>query len=674
MISPKERIIQLRKAIAYHDKRYYALDTPEISDEAYDALMRELRALEDAHPEYDDSASPTKRVSGVAVDGFEKVRHAVRQWSFDNIFNDNELVAWDARVRRYAEKEAVVNSRDITYVAELKIDGLKIVLTYEQGALVRAATRGDGIIGEDVTDNIRTIRSIPLRLSQPIDGLFVGEVWMGKDVFSSINEERAKNGETLFANPRNAAAGTLRQLDARIVASRRLDVFMYDVELVKGVPSPETQEEELALLETLGFPVNKTYCHCQTLDDIRAMYTTWTEKREHEAYGIDGLVLKINNVAVQRALGYTGKAPRFGIAYKFPAEQTTTRVEDISVQIGRTGVLTPVAHLSPVVVAGSTVSRATLHNEDEIKRLDVRIGDTVVIQKAGDVIPDIVHVLKEFRTGKEKKFTMPTVCPMCGGEVRKETIGAGKELREGSRHYCANPTCFAAEKERIDHFVCRKAMNIDGLGTKIVEQLVDTGLVVDIADIFELTEGDVLPLEGFAELSAKNLIEAIHASKTPSLPRFLFALGIRHVGEETADILATHVGTIGALARASETDLASIEGIGPVSAHSVAGWFREPKHARLLERLLAHIHIRPQGKKEGGSLAGMTFVLTGTLATMTRDEAKARIKERGGKVSSSVSQMTNYVVAGIDPGSKYDTAVTLGVLVLDEEAFLRMIE
>jgi DNA ligase (NAD+) len=383
----------------------------------------------------------------------------------------------------------------------------------------------------------------------------------------------------------------------------------------------------------------------------------------------------VNDVDVQRALGHTGKAPRFGIAYKFPEEQTTTRVEDISVQVGRTGVLTPVAHVSPVVVAGSTVSRATLHNEDEIKRLDVRIGDTVVIQKAGDVIPDIVHVLKEFRTGKEKKFVMPSTCPVCGGEVRKEIIGAGKDAREGSRHYCANPTCFAAEKERIDHFVSRKAMNIDGMGTKIVEQLIDTGCIADVADIYELTEGDILPLEGFAELSAKNLIAAIDASTRPTFARFLFALGIRHVGEETADLLAKRFGTVEALARALEHELTDISGIGPVVAASVAAWFREDKHKKLLERLLDHIRIHPEEESiEDGRFVGKTFVLTGTLSSMARDEAKTRIKTLGGKVASSVSKATDYLVAGADPGSKYDTAVALGVPIVDEDTFITMMK
>ena len=674
-MSSQERMKQLREALRYHNHRYYVLDAPEISDEAYDALMRELVVLEHEYPEYDDPSSPTKRVGGVVVECFAKVRHEVRQWSFDNIFYDEELIAWDARVRRMAEKEAGFNPRDVTYVAELKIDGLKIVLTYERGMLVRAATRGDGVMGEDVTENIRTIRSIPLQLSEPVDCIVVGEVWMGKDVFARLNKERAKDDEPLFANPRNAAAGTLRQLDSRIVALRKLDTFIYDIERVNGVVEPTTQEDELVLLTHLGFKVHTSRCICTNVADIRVYYNMWTKRRDKEVYGIDGVVLKVNSVALQRALGYTGKAPRFGIAYKFPAEQTTTHVKDITVQVGRTGVLTPVAHLSPVSVAGSTVSRATLHNEDEIRRLDVRIGDTVVIQKAGDVIPDIVHVLKEFRMGKEKKFIMPKHCPICGGKVRKETIGSGKDIREGSRHYCVNPSCFAAEKERIDHFVSRKAMDIDGMGIKIVEQLLDEGLITDSADMYELSGGDLVHLEGFCELSAKNLIAAIAASRTPTLARFLFALGIRHVGEETAELLAQRFGTLESIRQATRDELEETDGIGVVVAASVAAWFRDSKNKHLLDRLLSHIHIaRARTRMVADRLTGMTFVLTGTLATMTRDEAKACIKAEGGKVSSSVSRATSYVVAGKDPGSKYENAKTLGVPILDEGAFVKMIK
>jgi DNA ligase (NAD+) len=674
MNDPKQRIEQLREAIRHHDRRYYVEDMPEISDEAYDALVRELRALEERNPELDDPNSPTHRVGGEPAKGFVKVKHEVPQWSFDNIFNEEELVEWDARVRRMAEKEVGVDGKDIAYVAELKIDGLKVVLTYEDGVLMRAATRGDGVVGEDVTENVRTIRSVPLVLEKPVSCTVVGEIWMGKDAFEELNKKREQAGEPLFANPRNAAAGTIRQLDSKVVAERKLDTFIYDLEEIQDVSAPHTQESELALLKELGFKTNSHMAVCRNAHEIQNMYERWIPKREHEAYGIDGLVLKVNDIRVQNALGYTGKAPRFGIAYKFPAEEATTVVEDISVQVGRTGVLTPVAHVRPTFVAGSTVSRATLHNEAEIKRLDVRIGDTVILQKAGDVIPDIVRVLPEFRTGKEKKFSMPKVCPVCGGTIRKETIG-GRDVKEGVRHYCANPTCFAVEKERIEHFVSRKAMDIQGLGEKIVEQLIDTGLIVNAADLYELSEGDLSALPRFAETSAHNVIEAIEKSRKVELSRFLFALGIRHVGEETAELLAEHFGSLGRIQKAELHELDGVEGIGAVVASGVYAWFRDEGNRALLERLVSHITVRDMKKKKGNMpLAGKSFVLTGTLESVSRDEAKRMIKEKGGSVSSSVSKQTSYVVAGDKPGSKYENAQEIGIPILDERAFLRMVK
>lgn len=673
MNNPKQRVEQLREAIHHHDRRYYVEDMPEISDEAYDALVRELRALEERYPELDDPNSPTHRVGGEPAKGFVKVKHTIPQWSFDNIFNEDELREWDKKVKRVAEKEAGVDAKDIAYVVELKIDGLKIVLTYEKGVLARAATRGDGVVGEDVTENVRTIRSIPLVLEKSVSCTVVGEIWMGREAFEELNEKREREGEPLFANPRNAAAGTVRQLDSRIVAERKLDTFIYDIEEIQGVPEPETQEKEIILLGELGFKTNPHMKVCKHVGDIQNLYEKWTPRRESEAYGIDGLVLKVNDIKIQNKLGYTGKAPRFGIAYKFPAEEATTVVEDISVQVGRTGVLTPVAHVSPTLVAGSTVSRATLHNESEIKRLDVRIGDTVILQKAGDVIPDIVRVLPEFRTGKEKKFTMPKVCPVCGGMIRKETIG-GVSKKEGVRHYCANPTCFAVEKERIEHFVSRKAMNIQGLGGKIVDQLIDAGLIVNAADLYELSEGDLSALPRFAEISARNVIDAIEKSKKVELSRFLFALGIRHVGEETAEILAEHFGSLTRVKEAELEDLVAIEGIGAVVASGVYAWFRDEGNLSLLERLLAHVEVENTRKGKGDILlSGKSFVLTGTLESLSRDEAKRMIKEKGGSVSSSVSKQTSYVVVGDKPGSKYDAAQRLGIPILDEKAFLKMI-
>lgn len=671
----KQRIEKLREEIRKHNYAYHVLDAPEISDTAYDTLLQELSELEDHNPAYADPNSPTQRVGGEPAEKFTKTRHPHEQWSFDNAFTFEELKEWSERIERMKQKTNA-SHEPIDYVAELKIDGLKIILTYENGQLVRGATRGDGITGEDITQNLRTIQSIPLVLPEPVDIIVVGEAWLPEDELERINEERNKSKEAPFANARNAAAGSLRQLDPSVPARRKLDCFIYDIDEIKvksqksKVKAPETQIDELELLNQLRFKVNEHYKLCKTIEEVETFYQNWKDKREKWEYGIDGVVVKVNAHVVQEALGYTGKAPRFGIAYKFPAEQVTTTVEDITVQIGRTGALTPVAHLAPVSVAGSTVSRATLHNEDEIKRLGVRIGDTVIIQKAGDIIPEVVEVLTDLRTGSEKKFTMPKTCPMCGGPVKKEAIGT--KGVSGVRHYCANPKCFAIQKERIQHFVSRKGMNIEGLGEKIVEQLLSEGLITNPADLYELEVGDLEPLERFAEKSAENLIRAVEDSKDVPLARFLFALGIRHVGEETAELIAEHFGTIHHIREATEEEFNAIDGVGSVVAHSIYTWMRE--ESELLDQLLTHIDIqtnKPQPTTY--NLQGKTFVLTGTLSSLSREEAKAEIKKNGGSVSSSVSNKTDYVVAGDDPGSKYVQAQKLGVSILDEQAFLQLL-
>ena len=680
----KDRIEKLRTEIRRHNRLYYALDAPEISDEAYDALYHELRALEEKHPELLTPDSPTQRVGGAPAKEFKKTRHKVAQWSFDNVFDVDGLKKWDERVRKLAKRSS------IEYVAELKIDGLKIVLTYEKGILVTGATRGDGIIGEDVTGNIKTIRSIPLSLPEKVDLVAVGEVWLPHQQLARINKEREKNGEPVFANTRNAAAGSLRQLDPRVVAERRLESFIYDIDALKPIannPQPTTQEGELKLLERFGFKVNPHHRVCKNILEVEEFYTEWTKKKGKQEYGIDGVVVKVNDRTLQEALGYTGKSPRFGIAYKFPAEQTTTKVENIFVQVGRTGALTPVAALSPVLVAGSTVKRATLHNEDEIKRLDVRIGDTVVLQKAGDVIPEIVRVLTELRTGKEKIFHMPAKCPVCGSPVKKGTIGRPssasvgvrsaqfrvRQQAESAAHYCTNKKCFAQEIEHLIHFVSKKGMNIDGLGEKIVERLVNEGLVSDPADFYDLAEDDFTQLERFAEKSAKNLIEAIENSKKVALSKFLFALGIRHVGEETAELIENHFGTLAAVRKASVADTDAIEGVGDIMARSLYDWMRDKKNNALLDRLLKYVQIENQKSKiKSQKLSGKTFVLTGTLSSMSRDEAKAKIKSLGGKVTGSVSKETDYVVVGEDPGSKYEKAREMGVEIVSEKKFLEM--
>ena len=504
----KIRIAKLSREIDKNRRLYHVLDQPEITDEVYDSLTEELRKLEEQFPEFLSATSPTQRVGGQPLDKFVKVRHQVKQWSFDDVFSYEELVAWDKKVRRLLEKQEetisdinpksqIPNPKQIQnpkskiqnsleYVCEMKIDGLKMILTYEKGKFVRGATRGDGVIGEDVTQNLKTIQSIPLELSAEIDLIAVGECWLPKKELVRINKERAAKGEALFANTRNAAAGGVRQLDPRVAASRRLDSFIYDLDYLGGeggkggVGFPQTQTEELKLLEKLGFKVNPHYRLCKNIDEVEKFYQEWTSKRHNQPYEIDGIVIKINSRTLQEALGYTGKSPRWGVAYKFPAEKVTTVVEDIKVQVGRTGALTPVAHLRPVLVAGSTVSRATLHNEDEIKRLDILICDTVVLHKAGDVIPEIVEVLKNLRTGKEKNFHMPKICPICGGGVKKEVVGGigGKGKKEESAaHYCLNKKCFAIELENIIHFVSKKGFNIDGMGEKIVEQLMNEGLI-----------------------------------------------------------------------------------------------------------------------------------------------------------------------------------------------------
>ena len=758
-----ERITRLRKEITRHQHQYHALDAPEISDAAYDSLMTELLALEAVHPEFDDPASPSKRVGGKPLSAFRKVRHIVAQLSFDDAFDSGELKKWDDRNHRLLEKLNVV-PKILSYDCELKIDGLKIVLTYEKGILKQAATRGDGTVGEDVTENIRTIRSIPLSLTEPIDIVVSGEVWLPKGELSRINGERAAAGLPEFANTRNAAAGSIRQLDSKVTASRRLDSFIYNIEisevgnerleiengkldsyappfssLTSYLLPPTSQTESLALLKKLGFQVNQHFQECRSLEDIEQYYAEWSKRRAELPYDLDGIVVKINSLEVQSVLGVTGKSPRWGLAYKFPAEEVSTMVEGIHVQVGRTGALTPVAHLSPVRVAGSTVSRATLHNEDEIRRLDIRIGDTVILRKAGDVIPEIVRVMDSLRNGKEKVFDMPKRCPVCGSVVERRSIGMMKTVASsptGERgtlsaaHYCSNPSCYAAEREQVIHFVSRKGFDIEGLGEKIVTQLLDEGLVESVADIFELTEGDLKPLERFAEKSASKIIEAIHASKNIAFPKFLFALGIRHVGEETAYLIEkvlqiNNQETIRQLANKRQTGNAeqgiinkkqltenkergvqnnlekyfervmslddvirvfpavsaeewtSIKGIGEKAGESLSAWFGNKGNIdrlKKMQKLGVKIMFESSPLTEAElPFAGKTFVLTGELSRFTRDEAKDMIRKKGGSVSSSVSRKTDYVVAGKDPGSKLEKAESLGVKVLDEAGFVGMI-
>lgn len=711
-ISKKEakiRVKKLSQEIDIHRNAYHTLDQPTISDEAYDSLIKELGELEQAFPELTIKTSPTQRVGGVPLKAFQKVKHVTRQWSFDDVFDLAELKAWDERIKRFLQKQV---SEDISllqatsyqlpatidYVCELKIDGLKAVLTYEKGVFKQGATRGDGEIGEDVTENLRTIENIPLTLSDPVSMIVVGEVWLSKDELERINEERKASNEPLFANPRNAAAGSIRQLDSRVIAKRKLDSFVYDIDSITNNERqqfPETQIEELELLKKLGFNVNKEYRLCRTVEEIENYYNEWNKKRHTVSYALDGIVIKVNEKKLQDVLGYRGKSPRFGVAYKFPAEQATTVVEDVQVQIGRTGALTPVAHLRPVQVAGSVVSRATLHNFDEIKRLDVRIGDTVIIQKAGDIIPEIVSVIKNLRTGKEKKISMPGHCPICGSSVGRMLIG-GKlpatsyqlQAKESAALYCENPQCFAVERERIIHAVSKKGLNIVGLGEKIVEVLIQEGLIKNVADIFTLTPGDLSPLERFAEKSADKLVAAINNAKKVPFDKFLFALGIRYVGEETADLVAKEItnsklriknfsDVIKYFPEITKEEWLAVKGIGEKSAESLVEWFSDTKNQELLRSFQSEgIVIGMLEKKDQKDLhfSGMTFVLTGELVSFTRDDLKAIIKEKGGSVSSTVSRNTDYVVVGENPGSKYKKAKELGVRILEEKGLKKLLE
>lgn len=669
-LSSKKKAQKLRDEIIRHQQLYHEQDQPEVSDEVYDSLMRELLALEEEYPELQTADSPSVRVGGKPIESFQKVTHQVSQWSFDNVFSADELRLWEQKTIRFLEKEVTVPEQ-ITYTAEHKIDGLKVILEYKNGVFVRGATRGDGTVGEDITHNLMVIKTIPHRLTTPVTLIAVGEAWLPEKELRRINRERKNGGEPLFANERNAAAGSLRQLDPTITAKRNLNTFVYDIDLLDttgtNISTPQTQSEELVLLKKLGFHTNLYYKTCIGIEEVVSFYNLWLNKKDTLPYGIDGVALKVNDIALQQTLGHTGKAPRFAIAFKFPAERVTTRVEDITLQLGRTGVLTPVAHLTPVRVAGSVVSRATLHNEDEIKRLDVRIGDTVVIQKAGDVIPDIVSVLTNLRTGKEKKFVFPTHVDVCGGDGRIERVPGQAAYR------CVDRDSSALHKQKLYYFVSKKALNIDGLGPKIIDRLLDAGLVASYEDIFTLTPGDITVLEGFKEKSAQNIVDAIQASKKVSLPRFLISLSIDQVGEETAYDLAEHFSSLNAIMSASRGELEVISGVGDVVAESIYAWFKNPEHKRLLKALQKYITIESLAKKKRGPLSGKTFVLTGTLSTLTRSDAQARIREKGGTVSSSVSKQTSYVVAGTDPGTKYTKAQTLGVPTLTESEFVALI-
>jgi DNA ligase (NAD+) len=653
--SALEKIEQLRETLRHHEYQYHVLDAPEITDAEYDALMRELKALEEAHPEYASEDSPTRRVGGKPREGFVKVRHSSPMLSLDNALNEEELRAFDKRVRD------LLGDEEFAYVAELKLDGLSLAVKYRHGKFAQAVTRGDGSVGEDVTENARTIRSIPLRPRGHPTGDWEarGEVVFDRKGFERLNEERTAAALPVFANPRNAAAGSLRVLDPAITAARKLEFFAYFL-----IPPPPEQSKALRELQEMGLKVNAHWQVCPDIESLIAFCKEWEEKRDTLPFEIDGVVAKVDRVDQQQRLGWTSKAPRWAIAFKFPARQEKTIVEGIEVQVGRTGALTPVAHLRPVVVGGVTVSRATLHNEDEIERLGVHIGDTVLVERSGDVIPKVVRVVAH---GEERRaFQMPKTCPVCGGEVvRAEGEAASR---------CINTNCPARLKETILHWAARGVMDIDGLGDALVDQLVDAGIVRNVTDLYGLTLDQLVNLERMGEKSAAKLLANIEKSRLAPLPRLINGLGIPFVGERTAQILAETFGDLDKIASADEDELQRAEEVGPKVAASLRRFFAERHNAKLIEKLRdLKFSFHYAVTRKSGKLDGLTFVLTGTLPRLSREDAKARIEGAGGKVSGSVSRKTRYVVAGEDAGSKLDKARELGVEVIGEERLLELI-
>lgn len=732
--SPPDEIKRLRNELRYHDERYYIHSDPEISDYEYDQLLKRLGELEAAHPHLVTTDSPTQRVAGHAVDSFKEVAHRVPMRSLDNTYSVEELKEWDARARRGAGRE------QIDYVAELKIDGISMSLLYEQGALTRGVTRGDGVVGDDVTQNVRTIRSLPLRvraesfappapekksdsqkrkgarakatrqaslfafgesdgdrpapLAMPQEIIVRGEVFLPNDAFSKLNEEQTEKGLPLFANPRNATSGTMKSLDAKVAAERRLDIFCYDL-LFDGRKPFATHWQALDWLERAGFKVNQRRCLCRSIEDVIAEIEKWGEQRDSLGYEIDGVVIKVNRVDLQEELGSTAKAPRWAVAYKYPPRQATTRLNDITVQVGRVGTLTPVAELEPVLLAGTTVSRASLHNEDNIKRLGVMIGDFVLIEKSGEIIPQVIKVIEAKRKGRDKalrEFHMPSHCPVCGEPVVRTPGEAAWR--------CVNAACPAKLKAGLKQFASRRAMRIEGLGESLIDQLISERtqkdkkgealvneqgeaqklppLVRDFADLYGLEEKreELIGLERFGEKSADNLLRQIGESRNNDLARLVYGLGIRHVGERTAQILAGAFASLDELMNAGEAQLANIYEIGPVVAAAIAEWFREPRNRELVARLKragVNTERKQQRAAANRHLEGKQFVLTGRLTRFTRDEARQMIEQHGGRVTGSVTKKTDFVVAGEEAGSKLDRANELGINVLDEQALIDLL-
>jgi DNA ligase (NAD+) len=662
----RQRIAELRETINHHNYRYYVLDSPEISDAEYDDLMKELRELEAEHPELVIPDSPTQRIGAPPVEAFGVVEHPQPLLSLANAFSYEELAAWHKRVSN------LLGGRQFDLVCEPKIDGLAIALTYVDGLLATGATRGDGYRGEDITQNLRTIGSIPLSVSKEAPPRFEvrGEVYLPKAGFKKLNEERAKEDLPLFANPRNAAAGSVRQLDSSITARRPLDIWVYGLGWAEGKAVPDTHWEIMQYLKSLGFKINPNIALVRSLDEVEKYHQNWAESREKYPYEADGIVAKVNSIALQQELGTVAHEPRWAIAYKFPAVQGTTKLIDIGINVGRTGSLNPYAVLEPVRVGGVTISSAALHNEEDIHRKDIRIGDWVVVQRAGEVIPEIVEPIVSRRTGKEKVFSMPRRCPVCGSEVIKP---------EGeAMHRCTNAACPSQALERIIHFVSRGAMDIDGVGEKLCQALFEAGLVKDAADLYYLTKEQLLGLERMADKSASNVLNSIAESKDRSLARVIFALGITHVGDQYAELLAESFNSIDELAEASQEELSTIPSIGPKIAESIVAFFRQKGNRRIIEKL-RKAGVRLEREKVGEELvsspplAGLEFVLTGKLESFSRSEAEAKIKALGGKAGSDVTRKTSYVVVGADPGSKLAKAQKLGTKTLSEAEFLELL-
>ncbi|MGQ9746421.1 MAG: NAD-dependent DNA ligase LigA [Candidatus Caldatribacteriaceae bacterium] len=657
---------KLRELIHHHDYLYYVLAAPEISDAEYDTLVRKLKELEEKFPELVIPDSPTQRVGGKPQEEFAPFTHARPMLSLDNAFTEEDIRNFDRRVKR------MLGAKEVHYVLELKIDGLAVNLRYENGSLVHGATRGDGFTGEDVTQNLKTIRSIPLRLmgmKKPSTVEVQGEVFMNKADFEKLNEERIKKNESPFANTRNAAAGSLRQLDPGITAQRRLDIFVYGASLIESDYRPSTQWELLQWLKDLGFKVNPHVYLLENIEEAILIHSEWENKRKTLPYEIDGLVIKVNEIAYQEVLGATTRSPRWAIAYKFEPTHALTRVLDIEVNVGRTGTLTPVAVLEPVEVGGVIVRRATLHNEDEVKRKDVRVGDWVIVGRAGEVIPEVIRVVKESRTGEEKIFVMPTSCPVCGSRVVREKGEVAVK--------CINANCPAQVKEKIKHWASRDAMDIEGLGEKLIDQLVDKGLVKTIPDLYRLNKKDLLSLERMGEKSVYNLLQAIENSKQREMERFIYGLGIRYVGEFVAKTLAENIGSLEKFMRIKQEELLRIEGIGPKVAEAVEQFFTHHQNREMILELIA-LGVKPKEKSpkevKGTFFSGKTFVFTGTLHKFSRKEAETLIRQRGGEVAPTISSRVDYLVVGENPGSKLNVAQKKKIAILTEEDFYRLLD